>query len=113
LQQADGRIRVDATSGQIIGGGFVVRRSAAVSSVSFDLIPSNNPLPTPTNPFATTNYDRTVRACYNLGEYLSTTLAGEDLLSAWGDDRNPWTSPPDSPAAGTHAQPDVFFQGPQ
>ena len=58
----------------------------------------------------TTNFDRTVRACYDLGEYLGTTLAHKGLLAAWGDDRHPWTSPPGSPAAGTHSHEDVLFQ---
>lgn len=33
---------------------------------------------------------------------------GDAVIAAWGDNRNPWTSPPDSLAAGTHPQPDVF-----
>jgi hypothetical protein len=56
-----------------------------------------------------TNYDRTIVACYNIGEYMGATR-GEDgkTLLTWGDNRNSWTSPPQSPAAGTHQQPDVF-----
>lgn len=64
----------------------------------------------PRTPTATTNYDRTVVSCYDIGEYMS--VKGDDggsTLGAWGDSRNTWTSPPDSPAAGTHQQPDVFF----
>jgi hypothetical protein len=57
----------------------------------------------------TTNYDRTIRPCYNIGEYMTAASTGDDrTLFAWGDDRNQWTSPPASPAAGTHSQPDVF-----
>jgi hypothetical protein len=81
-----------------------------VSSVAFDLTPSNNPIPNELNPFLTTNYDQTVSACYSLGEYLGITQAAEGVLAAWGDNRNQWTSPPGSPAASIHAQPDVFFQ---
>jgi hypothetical protein len=57
----------------------------------------------------TTNYDRTIRPCYNIGEYMTAASTGDDrTLFAWGDARNQWTSPPASPAAGTHSQPDVF-----
>ncbi len=111
VQQADGRIRVDLTDGSVDGGEQLGASPAVpVSSVSFDLIPSNNPFPLPLNPFFTTNYDRTIRACYNLGEYLSIAPGQGNVLLAWGDNRNTWTSPPGSPAEGTHAQPDVFFQ---
>jgi len=110
VQQADERIRVDMITGTVSGGnGLDVTGFAHVSAVDFDLIPNNIPLPMANNPFFTTNYDRTVRACYDLGEYLSTTLANGRVLLAWGDNRNPWSSPPGSPAAGTHAQPGVFF----
>lgn len=111
IQQADGRIRVDLASGQIEDGKVRFGRPAqALSSVAFDMVPSNNPFPIPGNPFFTTNYDRTLRACYDLGEYLSITEKDEGPLAAWGDNRNLWTSPAGSPAAGTHTQPDVFFQ---
>ncbi len=111
VQQADGRIRVDLTAGGVDGGGHLgANPPVPVSSVSFDLIPSNNPFPIPGNQNFTTNYDRTIRACYNLGEYLSISPGQGTVLLAWGDNRNTWTSPPGSPAEGTHAQPDVFFQ---
>jgi hypothetical protein len=81
-----------------------------VSSVAFNLIPSNIAFPVVGNSKFTTNYDRTIVACYNIGEYLGLLGHEAGLLAAWGDNRNSWTSPPRSPAAGTHAQPDVFFQ---
>jgi hypothetical protein len=110
VQQADGRIRVDLTAGTVEGRSVVADSVVGVSGISFDLIPSNNPFPLATNPFFTTNYDRTIRPCYNLGEYLSITRQrGNDLL-AWGDNRNSWTSPQGSPAEGVHSQPDVFFR---
>ncbi len=112
VQQADERIRVDMITGTVSGGNghLDVTGFNHVSTVDFDLIPSNNPLPMADNPFLTTNYDRSIRACYDLGEYIGTTLSNGRVLLAWGDDRNPWTSPPGSPAAGTHSQPDVFFE---
>jgi len=112
VQQADGQIRVDLTRGEIEDKGrrFRAEPPARVSSVSFDLTPSNNPLPAQFDPFFTTNYDRTLAPCYNLGEYLGITQSDEGVFAAWGDNRNTWTSPSGSSAPGTHAQPDVFFQ---
>jgi hypothetical protein len=112
VQQADERIRVDLTTGKIGIGGrrFRATSPARLSGVAFDLIPSNNPSPNPFNALLTTNYDRTVSPCYDLGEYLAITQGEEGVLAAWGDNRNTWTSPAGSPAVGPHAQPDVFFQ---
>jgi len=110
VQQADGQIRADLTGGEIKGHRFRAKPPARVSSVSFDLIPSNNPIPREFEPFSTTNYDQTFAACYDLGEYLAITQADEGVFAAWGDNRNLWTSPSGSPAVGTHAQPDVFLR---
>jgi hypothetical protein len=119
VQQADGKVRVDLAGGEIEdeGNRFSAQRPARVSSVAFDLTPSNNPLPNVFNPFFTANYDQAFAPCYSLGEYLAVTRADERVLVAWGDNRNPWTSPACadveplcSPAPGRHAQSDVFFQ---
>ena len=89
------------------------RRTGAgpLSSTAFDLTPSNV-VRTPTS---TTNYDRAIVACYDIGEYqtLAQSQRGDDdddgrVIAAWGDNRRTWLSPADSPAAGLHAQPDVF-----
>lgn len=109
-QQKNGKLRVDLTRGSLNDRSFSTRHAERVSSVAFDLIPSNIPFPIAGNDKFTTNYDRTIRACYNIGEYMSIVGHEDGILAAWGDDRNSWTSPPRSPAAGTHAQPDVFFQ---
>lgn len=108
VQQANDQLRVDLASGQVTGHGVKFEDAAQNLSPAFDLIPSNNPFPIAGNPFFTTNYDRTIRACYDIGEYMSTTYSHERVLSAWGDNRNSWTSPAGSPAVGTHSQPDVF-----
>ncbi|HEV2474978.1 MAG TPA: sialidase family protein [Candidatus Dormibacteraeota bacterium] len=108
VQQANDQLRVDMANGQVTGNGVVWSEDAQNLSPAFDLIPSNIPIPTATNPFATTNYDRTIRPCYDIGEYMSTTFSQQRVLSAWGDNRNSWTSPAGSPAVGTHTQPDVF-----
>jgi len=111
-QQADGKIRTDAVSGILINNKtdaqLVAKQTKRLSPAS-ELAPTNNPLPAP--PFAantTTNYDRTIRPCYNLGEYTAATDSLGGPIFAFGDNRNTWTSPPQSPAAGTHTQPDVF-----
>lgn len=110
-QQVDSKLRTDVATLHVDGNKVRVEGRGPLSSVSFDMPPTNIPFPLATNPFFTTNYDRTVRACYNIGEYLSITSGddGNGVVAAWGDDRNSWTSPADSPAAGTHAQADVFF----
>ena len=110
VQQADGKIRVDLTTTDIWRGRhFRASPPVRLSSASFDLTPSNNPIPNPFIQFLTTNYDQAVVACYNLGEYLSITQVSGGVLAAWGDNRNQWTSPPGSPIVGSHAQADVFF----
>ena len=112
VQQADGKLRVDAVSGVALNDEANIRLVGARTkslSPAFDLIPSMNPLPTP--PFAanaTTNYDRTIRPCYDIGEYMTATSTLGGTVFAFGDNRNTWTSPPQSPAAGTHTQPDFF-----
>jgi hypothetical protein len=112
VQQADGKLRVDAVSGFAANNQtnvFLVGQQSRSLGPASDLIPSMNPLPSP--PFApntTTNYDRTIRPCYDIGEYMTATSSLGGTVFAFGDNRNTWTSPPESPAAGTHTQPDVF-----
>jgi hypothetical protein len=80
-----------------------------LSTTAFDFTPSNVPHPIVGNPFFTTNYDRSIVACYNIGEYMSVAASEDGALAAWGDNRNSWTGPPDSAFPGKHAQADVFF----
>jgi hypothetical protein len=109
VQQADSRLRTDVATLGVDGRRLHVEDSGPLSSTAFDLTPSNV-VRTPT---ATTNFDRTVVACYDIGEYQTLARSrGEDdaegVIAAWGDNRRTWTSPSTSPAAGTHSQPDVF-----
>lgn len=108
VQQSDERLRTDVATVRFDGGRLRLKETQPLSSTAFDLTPSNV-LRTPT---LTTNFDRTVVSCYDIGEYqtLARSLRDDDggLIAAWGDNRRTWTSPSDSPAAGTHAQPDVF-----
>ncbi|HKF18402.1 MAG TPA: sialidase family protein [Candidatus Dormibacteraeota bacterium] len=110
-QLSNGQLRVDAVGGEISsedGRVSLEDRRMRHLSPAFDLIPSMNPIPTAANPNNTTNYDRTIRPCYDIGEYMASTHSNGATLFTWGDNRNTWTSPPASPAAGTHTQPDVF-----
>jgi hypothetical protein len=107
-QLASGELRVDAVTARLNEErGFLAGARVTPLSPAFDLIPSNIPVPA-FGPNFTTNYDRTIRPCYDIGEYMAATRADPGVLFAWGDNRNSWTSPPASPAAGTHSQPDVF-----
>ena len=92
-----------------------IEENGHLSDAAFDLTPSNNPFLRPGNAFFTTNYDRTIVACYNIGEYMSIQAAGggdeedDTVIAAWGDNRRTWVGPPDSVVPGPHAQADVFF----
>ena len=111
VQQLDSRLRTDVATLEIEGGRLHVEETGPLSSTAFDLTPSN----IKRTPTANTNYDRTVTTCYDIGEYqaLAQSRRHEDddngVIAAWGDNRRTWLSPAGSPAAGLHAQPDVFF----
>ena len=111
VQQSNAKLRVDLRSGSVEDGGIDWDDTSRLSSVAFDLIPSNITLSATT----TTNFDRTIRPCYNIGEYMSITRRGGRTIAAWGDNRRTWTPPSPisgvqaSPANFTHQQPDVFF----
>ena len=110
VQQADRRLRTDVATLKVDGGRLRRDDVGGLSSTAFDLTPSNI-VRTPTT---TTNYDRAVVSCYDIGEYqtLARSRGRDDdddgVIAAWGDNRRTWLSPPTSPAAGLHAQPDVF-----
>lgn len=111
-QHADGSVDLDLASlarqGQSFAGNAI-----RVTSQSFDLAPTNIPIPTATRPFRTTNFDRNIVACYNLGEYVGLFNNHGNVYATWGDNRNPVTEPINSldPLSGqTHAQADNFFQ---
>ena len=110
VQQLDSRLRTDVATLEVEDGRLRVEERGPLSSTAFDLTPSNI-VRTPT---ATTNYDRTVTTCYDIGEYQTLAQSrrrGDDengVIAAWGDNRRTWLSPLGSPAAGLHAQPDVF-----
>jgi hypothetical protein len=112
-QRWDERLKTRIAKLKLFNSQASVGNHADLSTTTFNLTPSNIRLA----PDATTNFDRVVATCYDIGEYASVSTArhsddGEDwqgLVSAWGDNRNSWTGPADSSAPYTHAQPDVFF----
>jgi hypothetical protein len=111
-QLASGQIRFDTSSAEVDRDHGQIslhdRRSAPLGP-AFDLIPSNNPLPAAQfGANRATNYDRTIQACYDLGEYTTAARMGDRTMFAFGDNRNSWTGPAASIAPGVHSQPDVF-----
>jgi hypothetical protein len=113
VQQIDERLRTDIASLHVDGNHLRLEATENLSSTAFNLTPSNNPIPNPSDPFATANYDLVDGACHVLGEYQSLGVSqnGDDsgpIVAAWTDLRRSWTSPSNAVAPGTHSQPDVF-----
>ncbi|WP_437643655.1 sialidase family protein [Sorangium sp. So ce362] len=113
-QNRDRSIDVEMASSFEYGASFGDGDRQQVTDTSFRLSPTNIPLDVPVDDvFPTTNFDRVVRPCYNLGEYLDVTSERRKLHSAWGDLRNLIREPrhPENPISGEkHSQADVFFQ---
>ena len=112
-QHSDGTVDLDMSNSDNGGLSFSAEDTVRVTTVRSTLPPTNIPVPTATNPFATTNYDRQIATCYALGEYQSVTSASEQTYAAWGDMRNSIKEPvnPLDPISGLkHSQEDVFFQ---
>jgi hypothetical protein len=111
VQQSDEKLRTDLATLHINGNKLQLDQTTGLSNVAFDLTPSN----ITRTPTTTTNFDRTVNTCYDIGEYMSVAARvrgqsdSDGVVAAWGDNRNSWTGPPGSSAPYTHAQPDVFF----
>ena len=112
-QHSNGTVDLDMANSHDGGASFPMSRLVHVTSTSFNLPPTNVPLPTTSNPFGTTNYDRTIQQCYALGEYQNVITANGNVYASWGDMRNLLTQPVNSldPISGqVHPQEDVFFQ---
>ena len=108
-QHSNGTVDLDMSNSHDGGTTFPASRVVRVSSQSFNLPPTNNPL----GGIAATNYDRQIAVCYGLGEYQGLTTANGRVYSAWGDASNLITQPvnPLDPISGQeHPQQDVFFQ---
>ncbi len=112
-QHADNTLDLDMANSLDRGASFQANRTVRVSSMPFALPPTNIPIPTASNPFGTTNYDRNIAQCYALGEYQSNRSANGNVYVLWGDTRNTIMQPvnPLDPISGLkHPQEDVFFQ---
>lgn len=83
-QHSDGAIDVDMANSHDRGDSFPANRTARITTSSMMLPPTNIPVPTVTDPFATINYDRIFSPCYALGEYLSARVANGRVHVAWG-----------------------------
>ncbi len=108
-QHSDGTLDVDLANSHDRGKSFQANRTLRVSATSFALAPTNIKLSATTS----TNYDRTGKPGYCLGEYLSINSANGTVYALWGDTRKSVTEPVDplDPLSGvTHPQEDVFFQ---
>lgn len=108
-QHSDGSVDVDLANSHDRGNSFPANLNVRVTSSSFNLAPTNIVL----SGNNTTNYDRTIRPCYDLGEYLSVKSSFGMINNLWGDGRNNVTEPVNAldPISGqTHPQEDVFFQ---
>ena len=108
VQQANDQLRTDVAKLHVSGNHLTLDGASSLSTVAFDLTPNNLPTTTPSNPARTTNYDRIIATCYDIGEYMSLAATPGQPIAAWGDNRNTWTGPAGSAAPFTHAQPDVF-----
>ncbi|HET8668531.1 MAG TPA: sialidase family protein [Terriglobales bacterium] len=112
-QHKSGRKDVDLATSTNRGDSFPFSKWRRVTSISSAIPPTNVPLPTPDNPFNTTNYDRVVAQCYDVGEYLAIERTGGTVRTVWGDDRRLIRQPVSEfdPLSGRiHAQQDVFYQ---
>lgn len=109
----DGTLDLDMANSHDRGASFLADRTVRVSSMPFALPPTNIPIPTQSNKFGTTNYDRNIAQCYALGEYQSNRSENGNVYVLWGDTRNTITQPVNNldPISGQrHPQEDVFFQ---
>jgi hypothetical protein len=114
VQQSNEQVRTDMATLQLTGGGLQLQGYKPLSSVAFDLEPSNVPSPIPSlKSENTVNFDFIIKSGYMLGEYIgmATDAAGNPMAS-WGDGRNSWVSPADGYYPGVHPQTDVFFVRP-
>jgi hypothetical protein len=112
-QHADGTIDADMANSHDRGDSFPENRTPR-DGHSLRVVADERAFSAPSGgSYNTTNFDRTIRPCYCLGEYLSVTTANGSVYGLWGDGRNTVVEPTNalSPLSGqTHAQQDVFFQ---
>ncbi len=108
-QHADGTIDVDLADSHDRGDSFPANRTVRLTGAPMNLPPTNITLTANTS----TNYDRTIAACYALGEYMSVRSENGHTHVLWGDTHNTVTEPVNAldPVSGqTHSQEDVVYQ---
>ena len=115
VQQADSRLGTDVASVHVDGNHLRLDSTSGLSTQAFDFTPNNIPLNASGS--RTTNYDRVIQPCYDIGEYMSVAVSATQQdsgqpIAASGDNRNSWTGPanttPPSAAPFKHAQADVL-----
>ncbi len=113
-QHSDGTVDFDMANSRDKGASFLSNRTVRVTGNRFVLPPTNIRLAPPSGgTYNTTNYDRLVRPCYCLGEYVGVTSANGSVYALWGGAENTVTHPVNAldPLSGvTHTQQDVYFQ---
>jgi hypothetical protein len=112
-QHSDGSIDLDMANSRDGGDSFPASRTVRVSGMPFVLPPTNIPIPTASQPYHTTNYDRPIATCYALAEFQSAKAANGSVYDAWGDTRKTVKEPLnalDAISGLMHPQEDVFFQ---
>ena len=112
-QHAGGSVDLDLVTARSDDEKLELSDPIRITSQSFNLPPTNIPVPTATMKFRTQNYDRNIVPCYALGEYNGLFNNHGKLYAVWGDDRNRVTEPVNmlDPLSGImHPQEDTFFQ---
>lgn len=115
VQDSSEKIRTEMATLQVTGNGLQLLGYKPLSSVSFDIEPSNVPSPfSPLKSEDTVNAGEQLSACtLALGDYMGlTTDANGNPMAAWSDCRNTWVSPANGVFPGPHAKTDVFFVRP-
>jgi len=114
VQDSSEKIRTELATLQVTGNGLQLVGYKPLSSVAFDLLPSNIPSPIPPlKAEDTVDFEQIKIPGDALGDYIGlTTDANGNPMAAWGDDRNSWVSPADGLYPGPHPKADVFFVKP-
>ncbi len=114
-QEPDGLLNVNLAHSSNRGKSFPENKVQSLSSSRFALAPTNIPLPSAANPFATTNYNRLLAQCYSLGEYAGIATGFGVVHALWADSRKTIQQPqsPLDPISGQiHPTEDVYFTSP-
>ena len=110
-QRADDRVVVKLAHSRDRGRTFPAALTQTLSSEPMTLAPTNIPLPSASNPFQTTNYNRFNAQCASVGDYAGIVVGLGTVHAAWGDSRHTVRQPvhPLDPISGqVHAKEDVF-----